>query len=77
MQGPMVRSRSRRFPAAFAEPHWLEELHAAARQNLAFDVFGSKLVNAVDPTVLDGAGNTYHMIGLVPRMGNSSPVLTS
>jgi len=40
-------------------------------------VCGSKLVNAVDPTVLDGAGDTYHMIGLVWRMGNSSPVLTS
>lgn len=34
-----------------------------AESNPGFDVFGSKLVNAVDPTLLDGAGDVYHMSG--------------
>jgi len=42
-------------PDAFAEPRWLESLLVAAELNPGFNVFGSKLVNAVDPTLLDGA----------------------
>ncbi len=61
-------------PDAFAEPSWLDELLAATRRNPAFDVFGSKLVNPVDPTVLDGAGDGYHMSGLAWRMGHGMPV---
>ena len=61
-------------PDAFPEPHWLEALLAAARENSAFDVFGSKLVNAADPSVLDGVGDAYHMSGLVWRMGHGVPM---
>ena len=61
-------------PNAFAEPRWLEALLVAAKSNPEFDVFGSKLVNAVDPTLLDGAGDAYHMSGLVWRMGHGMPV---
>ena len=43
-------------PDAFVEPHWLEALLSAARDYPAFDEFGSKLVNAADTAVLDGAG---------------------
>ena len=64
-------------PDAFAEPHWLEALLAATESNPGFDMFGSKLVNAVDPTKLDGAGDAYHMSGLVWRMGHGSAVLAS
>lgn len=64
-------------PDAFAEPRWLEELLMAARNNSQFDMFGSKLVNAVDPTVLDGAGDAYHVSGLVWRMGHGMPVLSA
>jgi GT2 family glycosyltransferase len=60
-------------PDAFAEPRWLEELLAAAQRNPAFDVFGGKLVNAADPTVLDGTGDAYHVSGLVWRMGHGMP----
>lgn len=61
-------------PDAFAEPRWLEALLIAAESNPGFDVFGSRLVSAVDPSVLDGAGDACHMSGLVWRMGHGSPV---
>jgi GT2 family glycosyltransferase len=61
-------------PDAFAQPHWLEALLAAAKYNPEFEVFGSKLVNAADPAVQDGGGDAYHMSGLVWRMGHGVPV---
>lgn len=54
-------------PDAFPEPHWLEALLSVARENSEFDVFGSKLLNAAYPSVLDGAGDAYHISGLVWR----------
>jgi GT2 family glycosyltransferase len=64
-------------PDAFAEPRWLEMLLAAAKAQPEFSVFGSKLVNATDPTLLDGTGDAYHLSGLVWRMGHGAPVPTS
>lgn len=61
-------------PDAFAEPCWLEALLTEAMHNPEFDVFGSRLINAADPTLLDGAGDTYHVSGLVWRMGHGMPV---
>jgi GT2 family glycosyltransferase len=61
-------------PDAFPNLHWLEALLAATRDYPAFDVFGSKLVKAADPGVMDGAGDAYHMSGLVWRMGHGAPV---
>lgn len=61
-------------PDAFAAPRWLEALLLAAESNPGFDVFGSKLVNAVDPTTLDGTGDAYHLSGLVWRTGHGMPV---
>lgn len=55
-------------PDAFAEPRWLEALVVAAESNPGFDVFGSKLRNAADPMLLDGAGDVYHASGLVWRI---------
>jgi len=55
-------------PDAFVEPCWLEVLLSAVRDYPAFDVFGSKLVNAADPAVLDGAGDAYHVSGRVWRI---------
>jgi GT2 family glycosyltransferase len=60
-------------PDAFAEPLWLEELLTAAQRNTSFDVFGSKLVNAADTSILDGVGDAYHMSGLVWRMAHGLP----
>lgn len=62
-------------PDAFAGPHWLEALLSAAERNPRFDVFGSKLVNAGNPTLLDGAGDAYHVSGRVWRMGCGVSVL--
>lgn len=61
-------------PDAFPDPHWLEALLSAVWENPEFDVFGSRLVNAVDPSVLDGAGDAYHVSGLVWRRGHGMPV---
>lgn len=57
-------------PDAFPEPRWLEEYLLSAQRNQNFDFFGSKLLNAADPTVLDGTGDTYHMSGLMWRTGH-------
>jgi GT2 family glycosyltransferase len=64
-------------PDAFAKPCWLEVLLEAVESNPGFDVFGSKLANAGDPTLLDGAGDAYHLSGLVWRMGHGSSVPAS
>lgn len=57
-------------PDAFAEPHWLEVLLAAAQANPNVDFFSSKLLIAADTAVLDGAGDAYHVSGLVWRIGH-------
>ncbi len=64
-------------PDAFAEPSWLESLLAAAECNPEFDIFAGKLVNATHPTLLDGAGDAYHISGLVWRMEHGCPVSAS
>jgi GT2 family glycosyltransferase len=61
-------------PDAYVEPRWLEALLSAACDYPDFDVFGSKLVNATDPTLLDGAGDVYHVSGLVWRMGHGAKI---
>ena len=63
-----------RNPDAYVEPRWLEALLSAAHDDPAFDVFGSKLVVAADSAVLDGAGDVYHISGLVWRMGHGADV---
>ena len=60
-------------PDAFPEPRWLEALLSATRDYPIFDIFGSKLVNAVNPAILDGAGDAYHISGLVWRIGHREP----
>ncbi len=64
-------------PDAFAEPSWLESLLAAADRNPEFDIFAGKLVNATNPPLLDGAGDAYHISGLVWRMEHGCPVPAS
>lgn len=54
-------------PDAFPERDWLEALLSAARKSTGYAVFGSKLVNAADPSILDGVGDAYHVSGLVWR----------
>jgi GT2 family glycosyltransferase len=61
-------------PDAFPDPRWLEALLSAARDYPAFAAFGSKLVKAADPAVLDGVGDSYHMSGRVWRLEHGEPV---
>ncbi|MHB1245453.1 MAG: glycosyltransferase family 2 protein [Sulfuriferula sp.] len=61
-------------PDAFAESRWLEYLLGAAESNPEFDMLGSKLVNAGDLGVLDGAGDAYHISGRVWRVGHGISV---
>lgn len=61
-------------PDAFPEPDWLEELFRAAMKHPAFDVFGSKLLNANEPELLDGTGDAYHISGLVWRTNHGASV---
>ena len=61
-------------PDAYPDPSWLEALLSAARDYPAFAAFGSKLVKAADPAVLDGVGDAYHMSGRVWRLGHGEPV---
>jgi len=60
-------------PDAFPEPRWLEECLFSVQRNPLFDIFASKLVNASAPLLLDGAGDAYHVSGLVWRMGHGIP----
>lgn len=61
-------------PDAFAAPRWLEALLAAAESRPDFAVFGSKLVNAADSSLLDGTGDACHISGLVWRTAHGVPV---
>lgn len=54
-------------PDAFAEPGWLACLLKAAELDAQAASFGSRLVNASDPTLLDGSGDVYDMSGRVWR----------
>jgi GT2 family glycosyltransferase len=57
-------------PDAYPEGTWLEELLNASILNPEFSVFGSKLVTADDPSIVDGIGDVYHLSGLVWRKGH-------
>ncbi len=61
-------------PDAFAEPDWLETLIHAARARPDCAVFGSRLLDATRPHLLDGDGDAYHVSGLVWRIGHGNPV---
>jgi GT2 family glycosyltransferase len=61
-------------PDAFPEPQWLEALLSAAEAHPGFNVFASKLLDGKNPRVLDGAGDAYHISGLVWRSGHGASV---
>ena len=59
-------------PDAFPEPEWLSNLMLAVRHNPEYSFFASKLISADNPRVLDGAGDNYHVSGLVWRQGHGN-----
>ena len=65
-------------PDAFPEPTFLESLMDAARHYPEYAFFGSRLMNANDPSTYDGTGDIYHISGLVWREdhGNAADAST-
>ncbi len=61
-------------PDAFPEPDWLESLLDAAEKYPQYAMFGSRLVSAENPRLLDGDGDYYHVSGIVWREGHMRPV---
>lgn len=57
-------------PDAFPAPDWLQQLVFAAQRNPEAASFASRTIDAVDPDLLDGAGDAYHMSGLFWRRGH-------
>ncbi|MGE0449024.1 MAG: glycosyltransferase family 2 protein, partial [Vicinamibacterales bacterium] len=60
-------------PDAFPEPQWLASLCEAARAHVACASFGSQMVGAHAPDVLDGIGDVFHVSGLHWRAGYRRP----
>jgi GT2 family glycosyltransferase len=58
---------------AFLDPHWLEAMVAAAEARPEFSFFASRLLQASDPSRLDGAGDVYHISGLAWRRAHGQP----
>ncbi len=54
-------------PDAFPEPDWLESLTDAVRMHPEYKFFGSRLMNANQPSMIDGTGDINHISGLVWR----------
>lgn len=60
-------------PDAFPRPDWLERFIDAARANPPYSFFGCRMLDANDPTRLDGVGDVYHVSGLPWRDGHGCP----
>ena len=59
---------------AFPEPNWLEQLLQAAENNLEFTFFASRQIQANANSLLDGAGDAFHVSGLAWRQYFGFPV---
>ncbi len=61
---------------AFPEPDWLATLHQAATAHPGY-CFGSRLVRADNPVILDGEWNVYHASGLAWRKNHNQSATKS
>ena len=61
-------------PDACPEVDWLQSLLAATARHPAAAAFASRLMRDGAADVLDGAGDEYHVSGLVWRRGHGQPV---
>lgn len=57
-------------PDAVPEPGWLDALVRAAERQPDVAAFASQMRQAANPTLLDGAGDSYHPCGLAWRNGH-------
>lgn len=60
-------------PDAFPEPGWVDALMRAAKAFPDYSCFASRMIQAEQRTVLDGAGDAYHVSGRVWRRGYGAP----
>ncbi len=56
-------------PDAVPEPDWLENLIYATKEHPGYNFFACKMIDAADPSKLDGIGDTYHTSGHAWRRG--------
>ena len=56
-------------PDAYLQPDWLTRMVGAVRRYPGCSFFAARLLMASDPSKIDGAGDAYHMSGLVWRRG--------
>jgi GT2 family glycosyltransferase len=61
-------------PDAFVAENWLQVLLEAVRENPQVSVYSCELVDARNPTLLDGQGDCYHVSGLMWRRKNGQAV---
>lgn len=61
-------------PDAFPEPDWLQRLAAAAVRHPEAGSFASRQMQDGAPGILDGAGDVYHVSGVVWRHGHGRPL---
>lgn len=59
-------------PDAFPEPDWLASLMDAVKKHPEYKFFGSRLMNANQPSMIDGIGDVNHISGLVWRDGHEN-----
>jgi len=59
-------------PDAFPKPDWLASLTDAVRMHPEYKFFGSRLMNANQPSMIDGIGDVNHISGLVWRDGHEN-----
>lgn len=60
-------------PDAIPDDDWLGKLVAAAEEEPDVACFASRMLQAGQPEVLDGAGDAYHVSGRVWRRGHGAP----
>ena len=58
---------------AFPEPEWLATLLTASKQHPGAAAFGSCMIRADNPKLLDGTGDIYHISGLAWRRHYNHP----
>ena len=62
-------------PDAVPAADWLQTLLAAAERDPDTAFFASRMVQARQPELLDGAGDAYHVSGRVTRRGHGVPAM--
>ena len=61
-------------PDAFPEPDWLAALFRAVHSYPNYSFYGSRMIKANDPNLMDGTGDTYHVSGFAWRLNEGKSV---